>query len=263
MARGCTRSLLGEKVVSGAALHGGSGIAGVDLAEPTRPLDPRRGVDVLIDAARAHAGELVVALTGAHTDLALALRLEPRLTAWLRAVAVMGGTAGPGNARPAACLNVLADPEAAVIVATSGLPLFWLGYELTRTVLLGEAELTRLEAGGRVARTMAPALRHYRARYRRIYGIDGAPIHDALAVLALAPAARVPPGILRFVPTALEVVCALGPARGMTIVDLRGIKDPDALPEDRRPKPPNVAYAVAVDRDAAVAAVVAAILSYD
>lgn len=262
VARGCPRSLMGEGTVSGAAFHGSAGLAGVALPEPKRALDPRCGAQFLIETASAHRGELVVVVTGAHTDLALALRLEPRLVSWLRAVAAMGGTAGPGNARPMACLNVLADPEAAAIVATSGLPLFWLGYELTRTVVLGEAEIVRLEEGGKVARTMAAALRAYRERYRRVYGIDGAPIHDALAVLALALAERVPPGILRFVPTALEVVCAHGPARGMTIVDLRGIVDAAALPEDRRPRPPNVAYAVAVDREAAVEAVVEALLSY-
>ncbi|MCX7630982.1 MAG: nucleoside hydrolase [Geminicoccaceae bacterium] len=261
VARGCARSIMGEPASSGAALHGGAGIAGATLAEPKGELDPRPGVDLLIETARAHAGELVVALTGAHTDLALALRLEPHLASWLRAITVMGGTAGIGNARPMACLNILADPEAAAIVATAGVPLLWIGYELTRTVLLGEAELARLEAGGRVARTMAGALRFYRERYRRIYGIDGAPIHDALAVLAVAPPGRVPPGVLRFEPTSLEVVCTHGPARGMTIVDRRGIRTSNELPPDRRPLPPNVHYAVEIDRRAAVEAVVEALVS--
>jgi inosine-uridine nucleoside N-ribohydrolase len=262
VARGCPRPILGPSPVSGAALHGGSGIEGAALPEPSRRLDPRHGVDLLIDLARSHPGELVVAVTGAHTDLALALRLEPRLSSWLRAVTVMGGTAGPGNARPMACTNILADPEAAAIVAGSGLSLFWIGYELTRTVLLGEAELARLEAGGRVARALAPALRHYRDRYRRIYGLDGAPVHDALALPPFARPELVPPGTVRHEPATLEVVCDHGPARGMTIVDRRGIRAPEELPPDRRPARPNVAWAVEVDCAAVVEAVVEALLAY-
>jgi hypothetical protein len=48
----------------------------------------------------------------------------------------------------------------------------------------------------------------------------------------------------------------------MTIVDRRGIRAPEELPPDRRPGPPNVAYAVEVDRAAVVEAVVEALLAY-
>ena len=87
-------------------------------------------------------------------------------------------------------------------------------------------------------------------------------MHDALALLPVARPELVPPGSVRHEPATLEVVCDHGPARGMTIVDRRGIRAPEELPPDRRPARPNVAWAVEVDCAAVVEAVVEALLAY-
>ncbi|BCX18974.1 MAG: hypothetical protein KatS3mg117_2656 [Geminicoccaceae bacterium] len=257
VAAGAARSLLGEPPPAAGAAHGGSGLDGVALPEPRRAPLGAHAVELLIETARAHREELVVALTGPQTNMALALRLEPRLPRWLRAVAIMGGSAGPGNVRPMACRNVVADPEAAYIVFGCGAPIFWLGFETSRTVLLREGDLARLRAGGRVARTVAALLDFYRQRYRRIYGAEGAPIHDALALL---PWLR--PDAVRLEPVALEVALAPGPTRGMTVVDRRGIRPDAGLPAEQMPKPANVQMAAAIDRDAAVETILEALLAY-
>lgn len=257
VAAGFAGPFLGGPPPSGAAVHGAGGLEGTDLPAPKRAPLGVHAVELLIETARAHRGELVVAVTGPHTNLASALRLEPRLATWLRAISVMGGTAGPGNVGPITCINVAADPESAHVVFSCGARIFWIGYETTRTVLLGEAELARLRAGGRVARTMAGLLEAYRERYRRIYGIDGAPLHDALAILPF-----VRPAAIRHEPVALEVALAPGPTRGVTVVDRRGIRPDADLPSERMPRPANVQMAVAVDRPAAIGAVVDALLAY-
>lgn len=257
VAAGCPGPFLGGRPEDATAAHGASGLAGAELPEPARAALPIHAVELLIETARAHRGELVVALLGPHSNLALALRLEPGLAGWLRAITIMGGTAGVGNVRPMACINVAADPESAHVVFTSGAPILWIGYETTRTVLLREAELARLRGGGRVARAMADLLAFYRERYRRIYGIDAAPLHDPCAILPF-----VRPELIRHEPVALEVALAPGPTRGMTVVDRRGIRADADLPPERMPGPANVRMAVAIDRAAAVATVVEALLAY-
>lgn len=257
VARGCGGPFLGGEPPGGGAAHGASGLGGATLPEPERAPLAAHAVELLIETARTHRDELVVALLGPHSNLALALRLEPRLAHWLRAITIMGGTVGPGNVGPVTCINIAADPESAHVVFTCGAPIRWIGYETTRTVLLGEAELARLAAGGRVARTMAGLLAFYRSSYRRIYGIEGAPIHDACAIL---PYVR--PELVRHAPVALEVALATGPTRGMTVVDRRGIRPDAGLPAARMPKPANVEMTVELDREAAVATVVEALLGY-
>ncbi len=257
VARGFAGPYLGEAPPFAAAAHGASGLDGAELPEPSRAPQGVHAVELIVETARRHRGELVLAVLGAHSNVATALRLEPRLVQWLRAITVMGGSAGPGNVRPVACINVFSDPEAAHVVFSSGARILWLGYETSRTVLLREAELARLAGGGRVARTMAGLLDFYRQSYRRIYGIDGAPVHDAGAILAVLR-----PDLVRHEAVALEVALAPGPTRGMTVVDRRGIRPGVELPAGRAPRPANVEMAVAIDVPAAVETIVATLLSY-
>ena len=54
IAAGCDRPLARELIVA-ADIHGASGLDGVDWDEPTVPLDPRHGVDLIIEAAGSGA----------------------------------------------------------------------------------------------------------------------------------------------------------------------------------------------------------------
>jgi inosine-uridine nucleoside N-ribohydrolase len=257
VARGFAGPFVGGEPPFGAAAHGRGGMDGAELPEPVRAPEPVHAVELIVETARRHREELVVAVIGAHTNLAVALRLEPRLKTWLRAITVMGGTAGPGNVTPSACINVYSDPESAQVVFSSGVPITWIGYELTRTVLMREGDIARLRGGGRVARTIGALAEFYRQSYVRIYGIDGAPMHDGCAIL---PYVR--PGLIRHVPAALVVETGAGPARGMTLVDRRGIRPEAQLPPPRAPRAANVSMAVDVDVRAAIDAFVETMLSY-
>lgn len=256
VAAGFAGPFLGGTPPFGAAAHGRGGMEGGTLPGPARAPEGVHAVELIVETARRHRGELVLAITGAHTNAAVALRLEPRLAGWLRAITVMGGTAGPGNVAPAACINVFSDPEAAHVVFSSGARIVWAGYEFTRTVLLREGDIARLAAGGRVARCMAGFVGAYRDAYRRLYGIDGAPMHDACAIV---PFAR--PGLIRHEPASLVVETAPGHARGMTIVDRRGIRPGLDLPPPRAPRAPNVEMAVEADREAVVGDILDALLA--
>ena len=75
---GCDEALV-EPPTDAAAVHGATGMDGAELPPPVAEPLPVHAVEFLIEQARAHQGELVLAITGAHTNVALALRLEPRL----------------------------------------------------------------------------------------------------------------------------------------------------------------------------------------
>ncbi|MBL8699139.1 MAG: nucleoside hydrolase [Alphaproteobacteria bacterium] len=257
VARGFSGPFVGGEPPFAAAAHGRTGIDGAELPAPRREPAGVHAVEMIIETARRHQGELVLAIIGAHTNVAVALRLEPRLRQWLRAITVMGGTAGVGNVVPTACINVYSDPEAAHVVFTSGVPITWIGYELTRTVLMRTSDIARLRAGGTVARTIGDLAEFYRQSYIRIYGIDGAPMHDGCAILPFVRG-----DLIRHEPAALAVELAPGLARGMTLVDRRGIRPGVELPPPRTPRPPNLLMAVEADVPRVIDAFVDTLLTY-
>ncbi|MEU9204867.1 nucleoside hydrolase [Streptomyces sp. NPDC048332] len=101
-----------------AHIHGGDG-----LGDLTRwPVTEVKEDDVpaaraLIDSARRDPGRITLVALGPLTNVALALRLEPRLPQLLKRVVVMGGAVnGRGNHTLNAEFNIVADPAAADLV---------------------------------------------------------------------------------------------------------------------------------------------------
>ena len=257
VARGFDRPLIGDAPLA-PDTHGASGLDGVELPEPTDAAVDVHATQFIIEMARRHRGELTLAIIGAHTNVAVALRLEPRLAQWLRAITIMGGSAGMGNLRPQACVNIVSDPEAAHIVFSSGIPIRWIGYETSRTVLMREPDIARLRGGGRVARAVAELASYYRERQRSVYGVDGAPMHDPCAVVPL-----VRPELIRYeaVPIAIELASPL--TRGMTVVDRRPLQ-PGAVLRSIEPKrAPNAEMAVEVNVQGVIDELVDTLLAYD
>jgi inosine-uridine nucleoside N-ribohydrolase len=257
VARGCDEALV-EPPTDAAAVHGATGMDGAELPPPVAQPSPVHAVEFLIEQARAHQDELVLAITGAHTNVALALRLEPRLRRWLRAITIMGGSTGVGNVRPGACINVVSDPEAAQIVFASGVPIHWVGYELTRTVLVEDGDIARLRASGRkVASAVADLCSFYRDRQRAVMGLQGAPMHDSCAIV---PYVR--PELIAYEEVAVEVALAPGPSRGMTIADRRHLVRGGDLGRIEPSRCANAKLAVDGDRGAIVDLVLDTILTY-
>jgi purine nucleosidase len=216
VAAGSAGSLLGRDAPAG--FHGGSGLDGAaSLPEPARAPVAAHAASLLIETARAAPGEVALVATGPLTNVALALRLEPRLAQWLRCISVMGGSLDIGNATPHAETNVFRDPEAADIVFRSGAHVLMAGLNLTRRAMLDRATAARLRATGRrVACVVADMLDYYLGRYEQRGGVAAAPMHDPTAVLALLRPELV---THRRLPVAVQ---REGRLRGMTAADLRG-----------------------------------------
>lgn len=257
VARGCGIPLVGEAPLA-PDTHGASGLDGADLPQADRDAIDSHAVDFILRTARAHRGETDLAIIGAHTNVALALRLEPKLKDWLRRITIMGGTTGIGNLRPQACVNILSDPEAAHVVFSSGVPIHWIGYETTRTVLLRQGDIEHLRRGGRVSRAIADVAAWYRERQLAVNGIDGAPMHDSCAIAPL-----IDPAFIRYEPVPIAVELGQGLARGMTIVDRRPIQPGAQLSSVAAKCPDNALMAVDVDRPKLIGAIVDAIQHFD
>ena len=104
--------------------HGPQGLGYARV--PWRPerISARPALDVWLEELRARPGETVLLCTGPLTNLALALRAEPRLPWLARSIVVMGGAfLHPGNTTPTAEWNTWCDPDAAkeVFAAFEGL----------------------------------------------------------------------------------------------------------------------------------------------
>ena len=257
VAAGCSEPLVQAPVHSG-YLHGKTGLDGAEIAAPTRrPIDAH-AVDLIIDTASQHRGELVVALIGPQTNFAVALKREPRLKQWVREVTIMGGSAAFGNITPAAEFNVHCDPEAASIVFDSGIPTRMAGYNVTRQTGFDTGDVARLRASGRkVAAVIGDLMAFYLAGQNRAFGLSVAPVHD---VCALIP--YVAPDLIRYVEISVKVELAGMHTRGMTVCDLRGIR-PGAPTDIRTAEPARTKVAIEADSRKLIDLTVDAVLGYD
>jgi inosine-uridine nucleoside N-ribohydrolase len=244
---GATRPLLAEPAAA-ADVHGASGLDGADLPEPSRPADSDDAVGFLVETCRERPGTWIVGV-GPLTNVALALRRAPDLVDAIAGISVMGGGTF-GNRTAVGEFNVWADPEAAAIVFGCGAPLVMAGLDVTHQFLATPDRIERVGAiGGSLAATLAQLLTFFSGSYQaRHDAIAGAPMHDVLAVLALAE-----PQLFERSRRNVAVETAGRLTRGMTVIDQRTVRS--------RPQS-NCDVLTRVDADAAFEHVVAAISNF-
>jgi purine nucleosidase len=223
--------------VLGPEVHGDDGlgnVAATATAAATRRPAGESAAEQIVRLARERPGELDILATGPLTNLALALRLEPRLTDLIGSVVVMGGAAnGIGNMSPVGEANIWKDPEAARMVFEASWPLTMVGLDVTMRTQLDEPAIARIAASDRpLARLTTAILRHYLDFYQTILGYERriCPLHDPLAAGITAD-----PTLIRRALHADVVVDCGDDARGMTIVDQRrngGPAEPPRLATD-------------------------------
>ncbi|KEF35600.1 ribonucleoside hydrolase [Deinococcus sp. RL] len=232
---GAERPLLCAPLTA-ARVHGETGLPAADLPEPRRGPEAEHAVNFLVRAVRERPGEVTLVATGPLTNLALAFRLAPDLPGKVREVVWMGGSTGGGNRTPAAEFNALADPHAAHIVLTSGVPVRMYGLNVTMQAVATPERVGRLRGlGNRAGRVSADLLTFYAGVYRERYGLSGGALHDPLAV-----AAAIRPELCRTQPMNVQVEMQEGLNFGRTVCDVYGVTE----------QPANVEVAVEVDDEA-------------
>ena len=215
---GCARPLL-RATLDAREVHGEGGLGAARL--PAAQAAPAAGhaVDYLIETIGAAPGEITLIATGPLTNIALAVRREPRLAGWVRDFVIMGGSAGRGNVTPAAEFNIAADPEAAAIVFEAGWPVTMVGLDVTLQARATPDVQDRMRGLGRLgADLLLPGLLGYRGEPAQgDAAAAGPPVHDVCALALVAE-----PGLFGCEPARVDVETAGQWTTGMTVTDFSG-----------------------------------------
>ena len=184
---GCSRPMVRD-LVTAEAVHGQTGLDGIDIYEPEKKLEIGHGVDFIVDRLMA-AGEAEITLvpTGPLTNIAMAMVLEPRILPKIAEIVFMGGAMREaGNTSPSAEFNMLVDPHAAHRVMTCGRPITAFGLDATHQVITTPERLSAIAAvGGPVARAAHDMLELYDRHDMEKYGSPGGPLHDPCTIAYL------------------------------------------------------------------------------
>jgi inosine-uridine nucleoside N-ribohydrolase len=210
---GAARPLVREQWAA-AYVHGESGLDGPDLPDPrTKPADGH-AVDFLAEQLEEH-DDVVVVPVGPLTNIGLLLAKYPGIEQRIGRIVLMGGAIAEGNVTPAAEFNIWADPEAAHRVFTSGADVTMVGLDVTHKALLKPDKVKELREGSRVGTLVGELYDFYHGHHERMYGWEGSPVHDALAVAHV-----IRDDFLTTEHRHVQVDIGPAPGRGRTYVDL-------------------------------------------
>ena len=194
----------------------GMGTTGEPLPDVAAIADGGDAVAMLVAALQASAAPVTLLAIGPLTNIARALQTAPGIRQHIAEVALMGGSTDRGNHTPAAEFNIFADPEAADIVFSAGLPLRMFGLNVCRQVLLAREHVEAVRAWpGARARWLAGHLE----AYQRLRSADGSvpmPLYDPLVSAWLAR-----PELFGFQPARVDIELQGRFTRGMTVCDFR------------------------------------------
>ncbi|MEY8339192.1 nucleoside hydrolase [Lachnospiraceae bacterium 62-35] len=227
-----------KKVVDGEVIEYHS--EHLDMIPPSHTkAQEKRAVPFLIDTLMASEGDITLIPVGPLTNIALAMRAEPRIKEKIKKIVIMGGGHNKTNRTCAAEFNIWKDPEAAQIVFTSGCDVLLVPLDATHAgdVTMAESQAIR-EIGTPIAAAVADLLDQRIKAYdmfqpQKIAG--STPPHDALAVASV-----IDPDVLRDVQfRRVDVDFSGGICDGRTMVDPRVYPD----------NPPNIHIALDCDRE--------------
>ena len=208
---GCAMPLL-RPALTAEHVHGRDGLGGAALPPAAGVAAPEHASDFIIDTIGSAPGEITLVAIGPLTNIALALRREPALSAQVRDFVIMGGSTTRGNVTPAAEFNIAADPEAAAVVFSAGWTVTMVGLDVTLQAVANPAVTDRLSALGRLAEVLLlPSLGAYADDE-----IGYPAVHDLCAVAHVAR-----PDLLGLRPARVEVETAGRWTAGMTVTDFR------------------------------------------
>ncbi|MFQ6079987.1 MAG: nucleoside hydrolase [Thermodesulfobacteriota bacterium] len=246
LARGAARPLK-KRAFRAQSAHGSNGLGDLHrlknadgsqkYSDPELPKNIPEATELVLDLLKRYPDELSLIALGPLTNLADALVADEKRLKGLQEVIIMGGAIGvPGNVTPAAEFNIFVDPHAAHRVFKSGLPVTLVPLDVTQKVCLESKEIENL------ARAMGPPLGVFLSdciskameHMERLKGVAAIYLHDPLAV-----GVAIRPSLVKTTPLSVDVETRRGITQGMTLADLRTIRD------DLK-QPPNIHVALAV-----------------
>ncbi|WP_066196016.1 MULTISPECIES: ribonucleoside hydrolase RihC [Gracilibacillus] len=228
VAKGAGTPLIVEPV-DASDIHGETGMDGYEFEEPDNSL--------LLDehAVTAMRREIIeskepVTLVpiGPLTNIALLLRTYPEVTKNIEEIVLMGGSTSRGNSSVMAEFNIYADPEAAKIVFSSGIPLVMAGLDVGWKALVYPEDSEILRDMNKTGNMIY----HLFKKYRGGSFNHGLKMYDSCAIAYLLK-----PDLFETAHTFVDVELTGELTKGTTVVDLKG----------KMNKEPNVNVCIDID----------------
>lgn len=213
--KGCDLPLVKESLLS-PETHGNSGLGYAQVPDPQTKPRAAHGSDFLIEQVMSKPGEITLVAIGPLTNIALAIRQEPRIVENLKEAFIMGGAIQhAGNANALAEYNVFVDPHAAHIVFHSGMPITLTPLDVTYQCILTKGDVLRLlKIDSPITKFIADSTRFYMEFHDEYQGIEGCVINDPLTL-----ALTFMPEICDFRELAVDVDISSGVGLGNTFAD--------------------------------------------
>lgn len=221
VASGAGEPLLGD-VQSAEHVHGEGGLGSVVLPEAKGTVADTDAVDFLIKTLEASQGDIHLIATGPLTNIALALRKEPRIAHWFASFTIMGGSYTRGNATPAAEFNIYADPQAAAEVFAAPWTTVMVGLDLTLQAVVTDEVVDRMKQLGTLGTDFVIPLATFWTNPLEDEW-DGQALHDVCAVAYVAR-----PDLFVSKPARVDVELEGTFTSGETVVDFHA-EQPNAV----------------------------------
>jgi purine nucleosidase len=202
-----------------AHVHGESGLGNAQLPEPTAHPVPRHAVDYLIERVLAEPGEISIFPIGPLTNLAMAIRKEPRFAGAVKELVIMGGAIlEHGNITPQAEFNIYVDPHAAHIVFHSGIPITLIPLDVTHKCMLLQEHVDRLmQISSPISRFIRDVIEVY-IKFSADIGHAGCALHDPLTLATV-----IAPEFLSLKEYFVDVDISGGVSMGKTFADVLNV----------------------------------------
>lgn len=215
-------------------IHGESGLDGPVLPKPSLLAVEEHAVDWMIRTLLASGGDITLIPTGPLTNIAMAIRREPRIVPLIQEIVLMGGGTF-GNWTPAAEFNIWADAESAQIVFGSGVPITMIGLDATHQALATLDVSKQMRAlRSKVGDFVAELLDYFGRTYKEMFNFEYPPVHDVCCIVYC-----IEPEVFhcKYLNVAIETKGEL--SYGMTLIDIHAVTG----------RKPNANVALGLDRE--------------
>ena len=181
--KGCELPLVQPSLLA-PETHGEQGIGYAKLSAPLGRPQIQKGCDYLIEKVMSSPGEITLVCIGPLTNIALAIRQEPRIVENVKEVFIMGGAIRhEGNTTALAEFNTYVDPDAAHIVFHSGMPITLTPLDVTYQCILMKQDVGQLlKIDSPITKFIADATRFYMEFHDEYQKIDGCVINDPMTL---------------------------------------------------------------------------------